>query len=63
MLKVEVGMFTTLNPSDSVVDWVIEQLPVMGAGWCPPGVLGVGIGAGPEQAPYLLKSPYSHLLT
>lgn len=42
--------FATLNPSDSVADWVIEQLPGMGAGWCPPGTLGIGIGGTPEQA-------------
>ena len=42
--------FATLNPSDSVADWVLEQLPGMGAGWCPPGVLGIGIGGSPEQA-------------
>jgi len=42
--------FVTLNPSDSVADWVLEQLPGMGAGWCPPGVLGIGIGGTPEQA-------------
>jgi len=42
--------FATLNPSDSVADWVLDQLPGMGAGWCPPGVLGVGIGGSPEQA-------------
>lgn len=47
--------FATLNPSDSVADWVIEQLPGMGAGWCPPGVIGVGIGASPEQATLLAK--------
>lgn len=47
--------FATLNPSDSVADWVIEQLPGMGAGWCPPGVLGIGIGASPEQATLLAK--------
>jgi fumarate hydratase class I len=47
--------FATLNPSDSVADWVIDQLPGMGAGWCPPGVLGVGIGASPEQATLLAK--------
>lgn len=47
--------FATLNPSDNVADWVIEQLPGMGAGWCPPGVLGVGIGASPEQATLLAK--------
>ncbi len=47
--------FTTLNPSDNVADWVIEQLPGMGAGWCPPGTLGVGIGGTPEQAMLLAK--------
>lgn len=47
--------FATLNPSDSVADWVIDQLPGMGAGWCPPGVLGIGIGASPEQATLLAK--------
>jgi len=47
--------YATLNPSDSVADWVLEQLPGMGAGWCPPGVLGVGIGGSPEQAMLLAK--------
>jgi len=47
--------FATLNPSDSVVDWVLAQLPGMGAGWCPPGVLGIGIGGSPEQAMLLAK--------
>lgn len=47
--------FATLNPSDSVADWVMSQLPGMGAGWCPPGVLGVGIGGSPEQAMLLAK--------
>lgn len=47
--------FATLNPSDSVADWIIDQLPGMGAGWCPPGVLGVGIGGSPEQAMLLAK--------
>ncbi|QET05540.1 fumarate hydratase [Cupriavidus pauculus] len=42
--------FTTLNPSDSLVDWILDAVPQMGAGWCPPGVLGVGIGGTPEQA-------------
>ncbi|MES2188082.1 MAG: fumarate hydratase [Pseudomonadota bacterium] len=46
---------TTLNPSDSVADWIVSQLPGMGAGWCPPGVLGVGIGGTPEQAMLLAK--------
>jgi fumarate hydratase class I len=47
--------FATLNPSDSVADWVLAQLPGMGAGWCPPGVLGIGIGGTPEQAMLLAK--------
>ena len=36
--------FTTLNPSDSLVDWIVNVVPTMGAGWCPPGMLGIGIG-------------------
>ncbi|HEX2013103.1 MAG TPA: fumarate hydratase [Roseateles sp.] len=48
--------FATLNPSDSVADWVLAQLPGMGAGWCPPGVIGVGIGGSPEQAMLLAKT-------
>ncbi len=47
--------FATLNPSDSVADWVLQQLPGMGAGWCPPGILGLGIGGTPEQAMLLAK--------
>jgi len=47
--------FATLNPSDNVADWVIAQLPGMGAGWCPPGTLGIGIGGTPEQAMLLAK--------
>ncbi|MDF3917394.1 fumarate hydratase [Salinicola salarius] len=47
--------FAMLNPSDSVVDWVIEQLPKMGAGWCPPGMLGIGIGGTAEKAMELAK--------
>lgn len=47
--------FATLNPSDNVADWIVAQLPGMGAGWCPPGVLGVGIGGSPEQAMRLAK--------
>ena len=47
--------FATLNPSDNVADWVLDQLPGMGAGWCPPGILGIGIGASPEQAMLLAK--------
>jgi len=48
--------FATLNPSDSVANWVLSQLPGMGAGWCPPGVLGIGIGGSPEQAMLLAKT-------
>ena len=44
-----------LNPSDSVVDWVLETLPKMGAGWCPPGMLGIGIGGTAEKAAVLAK--------
>ena len=47
--------FAVLNPSDSVVDWVLEQVPRMGAGWCPPGILGLGIGGTPEKALLLAK--------
>lgn len=47
--------FAMLNPSDSVVDWVLEQLPKMGAGWCPPGMLGIGIGGTAEKAMELAK--------
>jgi fumarate hydratase class I len=44
-----------LNPSDSIVDWVLKTLPTMGAGWCPPGILGLGIGGTPEKAMLLAK--------
>jgi len=47
--------YAMLNPSDSVADWVVAQLPGMGAGWCPPGVLGLGVGGSPEQAMALAK--------
>jgi fumarate hydratase class I len=47
--------FAMLNPSDSVVDWVVETVPGMGAGWCPPGILGIGIGGTPEKALLLAK--------
>ena len=47
--------FAVLNPSDSLVDWVIGQVQSMGAGWCPPGILGVGIGGTPEKALLLAK--------
>ncbi|NJA87745.1 fumarate hydratase [Rhodocyclus tenuis] len=47
--------FVALNPSDSIVDWVIKTVPLMGAGWCPPGILGIGIGGTPEKAMLLAK--------
>ena len=47
--------FAVLNPSDSVVDWILEQIPTMGGDWCPPGMLGVGIGGTPEKAMVLAK--------
>lgn len=51
-----------LNPSDSIVDWVLETVPHMGAGWCPPGILGIGIGGTPEKAALLAKeSLMSHI--
>lgn len=65
--KVEVGIaakgggsenksrFAMLNPSESIVDWVLEQIPQMGAGWCPPGMLGIGVGGTAEKAMLLAK--------
>jgi len=47
--------FAMLNPSDSVVDWVLKTVPTMGAGWCPPGMLGIGIGGTAEKAMLLAK--------
>ncbi len=47
--------FAMLNPSDSVVDWILSVVPTMGAGWCPPGILGVGIGGTAEKAMILAK--------
>ena len=47
--------FAMLNPSDSVVDWVLNMVPKMGAGWCPPGMLGIGIGGTAEKAMLLAK--------
>jgi len=47
--------FAVLNPSDSLVDWVLETVPKMGAGWCPPGVLGIGIGGSTEKSMMLAK--------
>lgn len=47
--------FAMLNPSDSIVDWVVKTVPTMGAGWCPPGMLGIGIGGTAEKAMVLAK--------
>jgi len=47
--------FTMLNPSDSIVDWVLKTVPTMGAGWCPPGMLGIGVGGSAEKAMVLAK--------
>jgi fumarate hydratase class I len=49
------SLFAMLNPSDSVADWVLDMVPEMGAGWCPPGMLGVGIGGSAEKAMLLAK--------
>ena len=47
--------FVTLNPNDSIVDWVVKTAPTMGAGWCPPGILGIGIGGTVDKAMVLAK--------
>ena len=47
--------FVMLNPSDSLVDWVLKTVPTMGAGWCPPGILGIGIGGTAEKAMLIAK--------
>jgi fumarate hydratase, class I len=47
--------FAMLNPSDSIVDWVVKTVPTMGAGWCPPGMLGIGIGGTAEKAMLMAK--------
>jgi len=49
------AVMTMLNPSDSIVDWILETVPEMGAGWCPPGMLGIGIGGTAEKAMVLAK--------
>ncbi len=57
--KTKVAM---LNPSDNIVDWVLKTVPQMGAGWCPPGILGIGIGGTPEKAVLMAKeSLMSHI--
>ncbi len=47
--------FKMMNPSDSIIDWVLEMVPQMGAGWCPPGMLGIGVGGTAEHAVKLAK--------
>jgi fumarate hydratase class I len=47
--------FTMMNPSDDLVEWVLKTVPTMGAGWCPPGMLGIGIGGSAERAMLLAK--------
>src|SRR4026208_1034247 len=47
--------FAMLNPSDSIVEWVLKTVPTMGAGWCPPGMLGIGIGGTAEKAMAMAK--------
>jgi fumarate hydratase class I len=51
----QIQVLRMLNPSDSIVDWVLKTVPTMGAGWCPPGILGIGIGGTPEKAMLLAK--------
>jgi fumarate hydratase class I len=47
--------FVMLNPSDSIADWVVKTVPSMGAGWCPPGMLGIGVGGTAEKAMLMAK--------
>ncbi|MBU1235894.1 MAG: fumarate hydratase [Gammaproteobacteria bacterium] len=47
--------FAMLNPSDDLVEWVLKTVPTMGAGWCPPGIIGIGIGGTPEKAMLMAK--------
>ncbi|MDC9725841.1 MAG: fumarate hydratase [Gammaproteobacteria bacterium] len=49
------AQFTILNPSDNLVDWVLETVPKMGAGWCPPGIIGLGVGGTAEKAMLMAK--------
>ena len=49
------AVFATLNPSDDLVEWVVKMVPAMGAGWCPPGMLGIGVGGTAEKAMLLAK--------
>ena len=47
--------FAMLNPSDSIAEWVLKTVPTMGAGWCPPGMLGIGVGGTAEKAMLMAK--------
>ncbi|MCY4143002.1 MAG: fumarate hydratase [Gammaproteobacteria bacterium] len=49
------AMFKVLEPFESVVDWILDAVPKMGAGWCPPGILGIGVGGTPEKAMVMAK--------
>lgn len=49
------AMLAMLNPNDSIVDWILDVVPQMGAGWCPPGMLGIGIGGSAEKAMLMAK--------
>ena len=48
--------FTVLNPDDSLTDWVLKMVPTMGAGWCPPGIIGIGVGGTAEKAMHMAKT-------
>ena len=48
--------FTVLNPNDSLTDWILKTIPTMGAGWCPPGIIGIGVGGTAENAMLMAKS-------
>lgn len=48
--------FTVLNPDDDLTDWVLKTIPIMGAGWCPPGMIGIGVGGTAEKAMLMAKS-------
>ena len=48
--------FTVLNPDDNLTDWVLKTIPTMGAGWCPPGMIGIGVGGTAEKAMLMAKS-------
>jgi fumarate hydratase class I len=54
--------FTTLNPSGSVADWVVNTVETLGAGWCPPGILGIGVGGNADRAMALAKAALSEAI-